>query len=276
MSTVAAHHAGRSSALSAQERWVLDERLVTPAAGGMSERTIDVTQAGAWLDAQAARGIPHAFALLLVRAAALTLGRRPELVRTLANYHLLEAGSVDIALAASGVPAETSVVIEGAERTPLHALEAAIASGASGKVRPATSVGKWLAWVPFGFLRRLLLRWLLDTFSYRRRREGTFQLTCASGVDVVAPMRLLGGAALGAGRVREEFIAVEGRIEKRRVATLILAVDHAVMDGVRAAAVLSGIADILEGDELAAEMNRCLERSSVRSCYAHERLTSVA
>ncbi|MGH7437441.1 MAG: 2-oxo acid dehydrogenase subunit E2 [Polyangiaceae bacterium] len=247
------------SALSAPERWVIDERLMTPAAGGMTERTIDVTQAGAWLDAQEARGVPWAFALLLVRAAAITLARRPDLVRTLAGYHLLEAGSVDIGLAASGTPASTSVVIAGAERMPLHALEAAIANGGSGEARPAVGgIGKWLAWIPFGFLRRLLLRWLLGTFSYRRCREGTFHLTCATGVDVMAPMRFLGGAALGAGRVREAFVAVEGRIEKRRVATLILAVDHAVMDGVRAAAVLSGIADLLEGDALADEMNRCL------------------
>ena len=142
---------------------------------------------------------------------------------------------------------------------PLHAIEAAIANGATVAARPAAGVGKGLAWIPFGFLRRLLLRWLLETFSYSRRREGTFHVTCASGGRRRGAHALPRQARPSAqGAFAKRFVAVEGRIEKRRVATLILAVDHAVMDGVRAAAVLRGVADILEGDALAAEMNRCL------------------
>ena len=123
-------------------------------------------------------------------------------------------------------------------------------------------MGKWVEWIPFAFLRRLLLRWLLGTFSFRRRREGTFHVTCASGVDVMAPLRFLGGSALGSGRVREAFVPVEGRIEKRRVATLTLVVDHVAMDGVRAAALLNEIAEVLEGDVLACEMESALQPRS--------------
>jgi hypothetical protein len=248
--------ADRADALSGAERWLLDERSLTHAPGGMTERTVDVTHAGAWLDERAARGVPWAFALLLVRGAAIAIGRRPQLGKTVAGYRSLEPGTVDIGLSASGMKPGASVVVTGADGMGLPAIETAVESAAreeGGQAR-AGGVGKWIEWIPFGFLRRLLLRWLLGTFSFRRRREGTFHVTFASGVDVMAPLRFLGGSVLGAGRVRDAFVAVEGRIEKRRVATLMLVVDHVAMDGVRAAALLNEIAEVLEGDTLAAEM----------------------
>jgi hypothetical protein len=248
--------ADRIDALSAPERRLLDERSLTHGRGGMTERTVDVTHAGEWLDAGAARGVSWAFALLLVRAAAIAVGRRPQLARTVAGYRSLEPGSVDIGLSATGMRPGASVVVAGADRMALPAIEAAVASAASseGAAAPAPGFGHWIDWVPFGFLRRLLLRWLLGTFSFRRRREGVLHVTCASGVDVIAPLQFLGGSALGAGRVRDAFVAVEGRIERRRVATLMLVVDHVAMDGVRAASLLNEIAEVLEGDDLAAEM----------------------
>lgn len=248
--------ADRVDGLSAAERWLLDERSLTHGPGGMAERTVDVTHAGAWLDERAARGAPWALALLLARAAAITLGRHPQLGKTVAGYRSLEPGPVDIGLSASGMKPGASVVVAGADGMGLRAIEAFVESAAreEGGAAREGRVGKWIEWIPFGFLRRLLLRWLLGTFSFRRRREGSFHVTCASGVDVLAPLRFLGGSTLGAGRVRDAFVAVEGRIEKRRVATLMLVVDHVAMDGVRAAALLNEIADVLEGDALAAEM----------------------
>ena len=256
--------ADRIDALSASERWLLDERSLAHGRGGMTERTVDVTDAGEWLDAGAARGVSWAFALLLVRAAAIAIGRRPELAKTVAGYRSLEPGSVDIGLSATGMRPGTSVVVAGAGGMSLPAVEAAVASAArdQGGAAPGPGVGKWIEWIPFGFLRRLVLGWLLGTFSFRCRREGAFHVTCASGVDVMAPLRFLGGSALGAGRVREAFVAVEGRIEKRRVATLMLVVDHVAMDGVRAAALLNEIAEVLEGDALAVEMARSLQPRS--------------
>jgi hypothetical protein len=233
----------------------------------MTERTVDVTHAGDWLDAGAARGVSWAFALLLVRAAAIAIGRRPQLAKTVAGYRSLESGSVDIGVSATGMRPGASVVVAGADRMQLPAIEAAVTNAAreEGASASAPGTGHWIDWIPFGFVRRLILRLLLGTFSFRRRREGTFHVTFASGVDVMAPMQFLGGSALGGGRVRDAFVAVEGRIERRRVATLMLVVDHVAMDGVRAAALLNEIAEVLEGDALAAELGQSSAQDSPQS-----------
>jgi pyruvate/2-oxoglutarate dehydrogenase complex dihydrolipoamide acyltransferase (E2) component len=236
------------------ERWLADARDVAGHPGGLVQRTVDMTAAGAWLDAPGIRGNASP---LLVRAAALALARNPTLHETVCGYTTFAPGTVDIGLSTPNEGAQLPVVIRGADDKPLPALLAAMdeaLAAARDEQRRADARFRRLAWLaPFAFMRRFLLRRLHDRFSFRRRHAGTFQITFSPNADVVVPMRFYTGSVLGAGRVREAVVAGDGGLEVRRVMSLSLVVDHVAMDGVRAATLLNGITSILESGELGRE-----------------------
>jgi pyruvate/2-oxoglutarate dehydrogenase complex dihydrolipoamide acyltransferase (E2) component len=236
-------------------RSLVDERRIAHAPGGMAERTVDVTHLSGWVDAQGRAGTPWGFALLVVRAVALAVARRPELQTLVAGYRRLQAGTVDVGLATSGLDRALPLVIESADRQTVRALGEMVGrASAAPESGGAGAPGAWVRFIPFAFVRLALLRWLSRSFRLQRRRSGTFHVTCAAGADVVAPLRFHTGSALGAGRIRDAFVAVDGRMEARRVATLTVVADHVAMDGVRAALLLSAVAEILESEELAPEL----------------------
>jgi hypothetical protein len=257
MGHVAGSVADRIDRLSVDERWIADAREVAGHPGGLIQRTVDMTAASAWLDALARGGVRGTVAHLVVRAAALALARNPELQATVCGYWTSIPGTVDIGLSTPDQGTERPVVITAADDKPLPALVAAmdgaIATARDDEKRAIASSRRfrWLA--PFGFLRRLLLRWLQERFWFRRRHAGTFQVMCAPTADVVVPLRFYTGSVLGAGRVRDVVVAVDGELEVRRVMSLSLVVDHVAMDGVRASMLLNEITAILEGEELGRE-----------------------
>ena len=241
----------RLERLSEGERWLADERGVAHGAGGLLERLVDMTRATEWLEACRRVGKKWALPVLVVRAVAIALARRPELGSTIVGYRTLIPGRVDIGLSASGLTEAVPLLLPSADRLTLAALASAVEQA---EVGAGAAPWRWRWLAPFGWLRRALLRWLGRSFRLSRSVGGTFQVTCASGVDLVAPLRFHTGCALGAGRVREVALAVDGRISSRKVMTLTLVADHVAMDGVRAAALLNEIAGVLEGDGLAGEM----------------------
>jgi 2-oxoacid dehydrogenases acyltransferase (catalytic domain) len=241
--------------LGAAGRWLVDERSVAHAPGGLLERTVDVTRAAAWIDARALAGAKWGPALLVVRAAALALARRADLHKTVAGYRSLQAGSVDIGLSASELLRDTPLVLASADGQSLAGLASSLQHAHEEDPEGRAELPAWWATlVPFAFLRRAVVRWLQRSFGLQRRRGGTFQVTCADAADLVVPLRFGSGSALGAGRVRDALVALDGRMEVRRVMTLTLVADHVAMDGVRAATLLNEIATVLESDQLAAEM----------------------
>jgi pyruvate dehydrogenase E2 component (dihydrolipoamide acetyltransferase) len=72
-------------------------------------------------------------------------------------------------------------------------------------------------------------------------------------VDVVVPLVVNSTAVLGAGRVRDRVLAVDGAPAVRPAMTLACSFDHKVWDGRRAATLLGEVRAILEGGDLEAE-----------------------
>jgi hypothetical protein len=248
----------RIESLSNVERWFADARTVIDQPGGYLERLVDVTWATSWFVAQRAAGLPVTIAHLLVRAAAIALARKPELHQTIGGYRILTPGTVDIGLSVVESASYLPVVIEAVDEKPLPvlvpAIDGAVAAAREAETRTLARL-RWLSWLaPFGFLRRLLLRWAQKTFRFRRKVAGTFQVSFTPLADLVVPLRFYSGSALAAGRVRDLVVAVDGRLEIRQVVTLVLVVDHVAMDGVRCATLLNEIAAILEGEDLAREV----------------------
>ncbi len=211
---------------------------------------VDVTQAKATLEALHERKIAATFTHLVVRAAALALARNPHIYRMVCGYERLTAGSVDIGLSMDGVATPLPLVLVGVDRKPLGALAAAIEETIAAARAREDRLRRWRWLTPFGFLRRWLLRYWYRTFSSRRRLAGTFEVSCDSNADVIVPLRFYTDTVLSAGRFRDVVVEVDGQPAIRPMASLSLCADHVAMDGMRGAALINAVKQILEGDEL--------------------------
>jgi len=251
---VLAAPADRLDELSTGDRWTVDARRVVGIPGGMVQGTAEMSRAKEALHALRERGIAATFTHLIVRATGLALARNPGTYQMVCGYDRLTTASIDIGVSTSDVPAGLPAVVVGVERTPLSALvgqvdEALAAAARSGGKRIAR--GGWFA--AFGFVRRWLLRRWRGAFGSRRRLAGTFEVACDSNADVLGPIRFHTDAILAAGRVRDVVLVDEGEPVIRPVVHLTLSLDHVAMDGMRAAALINAVKEILEGDELLAE-----------------------
>jgi pyruvate/2-oxoglutarate dehydrogenase complex dihydrolipoamide acyltransferase (E2) component len=250
--------ADRVDRLPLGERWFHDAFHVVSGPGGFASRLVDMTRAKAALRALGDSGLAATFTHLVVRAAALALARNPDLHGIVCNYRRLTPGSVDIGLSMAGKTTYAPVVVlPEADRKPLAllvtAMNDALATAREKEIRDLEYVRRrgWL--IPFGLLRRLLLRWLQRTFWFRRKLVGTFQVSCLATVDVAASFLFYTGSILCAGGVRDRVLAIEGAPVVRPTMWLTLCVDHAALDGQGAGKLLKAIKTILEGDELLEE-----------------------
>jgi 2-oxoacid dehydrogenases acyltransferase (catalytic domain) len=102
----------------------------------------------------------------------------------------------------------------------------------------------WL--VPFAWMRRIILRWLFGSISFRRKLAGTFQVSCLDKVDICVPFLFNTAACLGVGRVRDAVVPVNGHPMVRPILTLAISIDHKAWDGMSGAAFLGEMRTILE------------------------------
>jgi hypothetical protein len=240
------------------DRWFPDAFQVMRVPGGFASRIVDMTQAKVALRSLRERGRRATFTHLIVRAAALALARHPELHQMVCTYRRLTPGAVDIGLSMAGQTIYAPVVVLPAvDRQPLGvmvpAMNEAISASREKETRDLANLRRRGWWVPFGFLRRLLLRWFQGAFWFRRRLAGTFQVSCLGDVDVAAPFLFYTGSILSAGSVRDRVVALGGQPVVRPTVWLTVCVDHAAMDGRRAAKLLKAIKGVLESDELVRE-----------------------
>jgi pyruvate/2-oxoglutarate dehydrogenase complex dihydrolipoamide acyltransferase (E2) component len=240
------------------ERWFVDGFAVLPHPQGVISRLIDLSQAQLALQALRSRGLPGTWTHLFLRAAALGLARCPDSHQVLAGYKKLYPAHADIGLSIAGKTNYAPVlIIPRAEDKPLPELISFLAAEVP-KTREKeerdlagmTRTG-WI--IPFGALRRFILRLLGRSLWFRRRLVGTFQLTCMPNVDFVYPLVFYSGSALGIGRVADRVLAVNGQPVVRPTAWFVLAIDHKSMDGRVAGLLLDAMVRVLESDELVRE-----------------------
>ncbi len=240
------------------ERWLADGFRVIPTAGGFAQRMVDMTHATKALRALGEAGLHGTFTHVVVRAAALALARNPRLHESVIGYRKLTPGAVDIGLSMAGQTTYAPVVVLPAvDQTSLRALVDVVGTAtAAARVKEAHDLQnlRRVGWMtPFGFFRRFVIRMLQKSFWFRRRIAGTFQVTSVPTADAGIPLQFYAGSILSFGRVRSSVVAVDGGVEVRPMLCLTICVDHVTMDGMRAGALLSEIASVLESEELVDE-----------------------
>jgi pyruvate/2-oxoglutarate dehydrogenase complex dihydrolipoamide acyltransferase (E2) component len=239
-------------------RWIDDAFRIAPVAGGFVMELADMTVAKAALRTLRDAKIPATMTHLIVRASALALARNPECHRLACNYKRLTPARVDIGLSMAGHTTYAPIVVLPAvDRKPLFELVPDIIEAVDVAIdkekRDLKNMRRQMWVIPFGILRRFILRLLNLSLWFRRRLSGTFQVSVLPSVDAVVPLLFYTGSLLGAGAVRDRVVGVDGKPEVRPTIWLTLCADHVALDGVLGARLLAAIKGVLEGDELLTE-----------------------
>jgi hypothetical protein len=251
--------ADREERLDWAERWIADGLRVLDPPGGFAALDVDMSRARTLLERLRRRGIPATHNLLVVRAAALTLARRPDLHRMVVGTRRSLPERVDIGLSVAGSTQYAPIMIlEDAGHKSLATLADEMRRRlpeVRAKEKKDLTDMRRLGWlIPFGWLRRLILRALFGQIWFRRKLAGTFQVSCLDRVDLCVPFLFNTAACLGVGRVRDGVVALNGEAQVRPIVTLAVSIDHKAWDGVRAAAFLGEVAKILNEGLLEAEV----------------------
>ena len=245
-------------------RWINDGFEVAPIVAGFGMALADMTNAKAALRILRDAKIPGTMAHLIVRACALALARNPQCHRMVSSYTRVFPGQVDIGLSMIGRTTYAPIVVLPAmDRKPLSALIPAVieALDAAGEKeeRDLETMRRQFWLIPFGFLRRFILRRLNKWMWFRRRIAGTFQVSTVPMVDVVGSLVYCTSAGLATGSIRDRVVAIDGKAVVRPTMWLTLSGDHAALDGVIAAVLLNAIKDTIEGEDLVREAREASE-----------------
>jgi len=111
--------------------------------------------------------------------------------------------------------------------------------------RMLRSLRRWGWLVPFGFLRRALLRLLFTSPTFRRKGAGTFQVSTVPADWALTSSFATAGVLMG-GQIWSRVVAIDGQPAVRPVMTITLSGDHAVWDGRAATRFLAAVKAELE------------------------------
>ena len=246
---------GNRQNLDAAERWMTDGLRVTETPGIVISEIVDMTQAATAIQQLRAHGIKATYTHVFVRATAVALARNPQLHQLVIGNQRYVSNQVDIGLSVSGTSVVAPVmVIEKADRKGLGEIAREVTERTpilrEENERMLTELGRYGWLIPFGWLRRWIIRRLMKNIAFRHKSAGTFQVTCLNNVDQFVPLLLATGAILGTGRVCERVVVANGRPEVHLTAMLTCCCDHKVWDGIRSARFISEVKKILGTETL--------------------------
>ena len=233
------------------ERWFRDGLTVLRPSFSVVQTTVDMTHATAWLEELRREGVHATATHLIVYATARALSSNGKLHQMVAGNTRHYPAHVDIGLSIAGDSFVAPVmVIERAEEKSVSEIVEEVAARApevrQADLRMQRVLRRWGRLVPFGFLRRALLRFLFTSPAFRRKGVGTFQVSTVPA-DWALSSAFSTAGVLMAGQTRSRVVAVDGHPEVRPMLTLTLCGDHGIWDGRASVRVLAAVKAGLEG-----------------------------
>jgi pyruvate/2-oxoglutarate dehydrogenase complex dihydrolipoamide acyltransferase (E2) component len=236
------------------ERWMRDGLMaLRPAGVGAYQSTIDMSHALHRLDRLRRAGVKATPTHLLVSATARALAANPDLHQIIAGVRRRRFDRVDIGLSITGETfVDPVLVIEGAGQKTVPEIVDEIAKRVP-EVQEADRkllqvLRRWGWIVPFGFLRRAVLRMLFRSATFRRNGVGTFQVSTGSVDWVYGSVFTTAGLLIG-GEVRSHVLVKDGEPAVCPAMKLTLCCDHGVWDGRGASRFLAAVQTDLERED---------------------------
>lgn len=234
------------------ERWLRDGLSVVRPAFSVIQTSVEMTCATRRLEELRKQGVHATSTHLLVHAAARALAANPQLHHIIAGNRRHRPAHVDIGLSVTGESFVAPVlVIEAADRKSVAEIAEETARRAP-QIRQADQrmlrvLRRWGRLVPFGFLRRALLRLMFRSATFRRKGAGTFQVSTVPVDWALSSVFSTAGVLVG-GQTRSRVVAVDGNPVVRPIMVLTLSGDHGVWDGRAAARFLAAVKTELEAE----------------------------
>ena len=197
------------------ERWLRDGLTVLRPALSVQQIAVDMTSANQMLEQLRNTGVAASSTHLLVHAAARALASNPQLHQVIAGTRRHRPGRVDIGLSVTGETFVSPVlVIENADGKSVAEIAAETTRRAP-EIRASdhqmiSTLRRWGRIVPFGFLRRAILRLLFMSATFRRKGAGTFQVTTVP-VDWALTSSFSTAGVLVGSQVRLRVVVVDGK-----------------------------------------------------------------
>jgi pyruvate/2-oxoglutarate dehydrogenase complex dihydrolipoamide acyltransferase (E2) component len=232
------------------ERWMRDALIVLQPPCSVYHVAVDMTEALRRLDEARRDGVQATTTHLLVRATARTLATHPQLQPVVGGNRRRMPSRVDIGLAISGDGFVAPILILPApDKMSLKELAAEVSRGVPEArlkhQRMIRFLNTWGRLIPFGILRRALLRMLYMSPTVRMKTCGTFQVSTVP-VDRAIATCFMAPAVLVAGQVRSHIVAIQGQAVARPMMELTLSSDHTIWDGRASAQFLATLKAELE------------------------------
>ena len=232
------------------DRWLLDSLRVLRPSFVAYQSSVDMTQALEQLEQLRQTGVNATTTHQLIRATARALAANPALHQLVAGSRRSRPARVDIGLSVTGETFLAPVlVIEGADAKTVGEIASETARRVP-EVRAADAeklrgLRRWGWLVPFGFLRRAIMRQIFSSMDFRRKTAGTFQVSTVTVESAYTSVFVAAGVLVG-GQVWSRVVAVGGQPAVRPMMTITLSGDHAVWDGRAAARFLAAVRSELE------------------------------
>jgi pyruvate/2-oxoglutarate dehydrogenase complex dihydrolipoamide acyltransferase (E2) component len=248
----------RFERLNYADRWISDAFDVAILPAGFAILEVDMGRAMEML--ANAGGQNQTPVALYLRAAAMALTRLPKLHRMIVGNRRYLYDRVDLCLSLAGKSAMAPrlIVRDAGNKTWTELASEVKTEAPKARASEAAELDRLrrIGWiVPFGFLRRMILRWMRTRRSFRDRKLGTFQVSVLPEVDVAVPLQFGTAGLLAAARVRDRVVVVNGSIVVRPTVMLTCSINHKVWDGLAAKRFLREVADILESGVLETEIH---------------------
>ncbi len=186
-------------------------------------------------------GVPLTHLHLIIKAVAQTVEQEPWLNYMVAGYKIIKPSSIDIGVSVAADESVTPVVvITEANKKSLKEICTELATKASEAVRQEqenlrrlNQLGRWL---PFGFLRRRVVRFVASRSWVRRRVIGTTQITSLGFKDLAfhLPSHMGTAMLLSVGGISKRPVVVGDKIEIRPTVYVAFQVDGRVVPAKRA------------------------------------------
>lgn len=244
------------------DRWFMDiMRTVEPPRFLLLE-DVDMTATRALIERARAHGTKLTYTHVIVRATALALARHPELIRIVLGRKLVYPSTLDLSLSVSSeasMSAEPTIVLQDTTRKDLLEISEEIRREAAAVRATAAEsqdqARRLVRVIPFGFLRRWLVRRMRTRMDLFRSKVGTFHITSVPRLQCAVPLVFPGIGGLSISRVEDRVVARDGVPVVLPMTVLGMVGDHLVWKATEASTVIEEIKKILEHDELSAELS---------------------
>jgi pyruvate dehydrogenase E2 component (dihydrolipoamide acetyltransferase) len=189
---------------------------------------------------------------MIIKASGDVLADHLKLHVTVAQNRVYSPEDVDILFAvASDVDnVAPSIVVRAVNRKTLGEIAAEVEARRDEGLRDLRKtdelLNRWGKLVPFAFLRRAIIRFIMSRFEWRRHFIGTFWVTVVPGPIYGGNLMFATSAMLCAGGLQEKAVVVNHEIVIRPMMTLTCTADHRVWNGATALRFLNKVKHRLE------------------------------